>query len=69
MNIATTKINRKDGAYMFALENTHIMQSASVLGVLQPSGNLTLFKEVLPSAPIEELNYAKPSEKGGKRVE
>lgn len=52
---------------MFAFENTQIMQFASVLGVSQQNGNLALFREVLPSAPIEVLNYAKPSEKGGKR--
>lgn len=68
MNIATTKINRKDGAYMFAFENTQNAKS-SIHGVLQQSGNLSLFKEVLPSAPIEGLTYAKPSEKGGKRSE
>lgn len=50
---------------MFALENTHILQST--LRVSQQSGNLALFKEVLPSAQIEGLTCAKPSEKGGKR--
>ena len=68
MNIATTKINRKDGAFMFAFGNTQIIQS-SAHGVVNTNGNLALFKEVLPSAPIEGLNYAKPSEKGGKRSE
>lgn len=52
---------------MFAFENTQIMQSASAFGVSQQSGNLALFKEVLPSAPIEGLTYVKTSEKGGKR--
>ena len=68
VNIATTKINRKDGAYMFAFGNTQIMQS-SAHEVLQQNGNLALFNEVLPSAPIEGLTYAKPTEKGGKRSE
>lgn len=53
---------------MFAFGNTQIMQS-SAHGVLQQNGNLALFNEVLPSAPIEGLTYAKPSEKGGKRSE
>lgn len=57
-NIATTKINRKDGAYMFAFENTQIMQSASAHGVLQQSGNLALFKEALPSEQVEKLFYS-----------
>ncbi len=52
---------------MFAFGNTQNTQS-SLHGVLQQNGNLSLFKEVLPSAPIEGLNYAKPSEKGGKKA-
>lgn len=42
---------------MFAFGNTQIMQS-SALGVLQQSGNLALFKEVLPSEQVEKLFYS-----------
>lgn len=53
---------------MFALESTQNMKSISVLGVSPTRGNLALFKEVLPTMPIEGLTYVKPNEKGGKKV-
>jgi hypothetical protein len=68
VNIATTKINRKDGAYMFAFENTQNTQS-SLHGVLQQNGNLSLFKEVLPSEQVEKLFYSPKKNNGGKKNE
>jgi len=66
VNIATTKINRKDGAYMLAFGNTHIIQST--LGVSQPSSNLALFKEVLPSEKVEKLFYSPEKKMEVKKV-
>jgi hypothetical protein len=53
---------------MFAIGNTQNTQS-SLHGVLQQNGNLSLFKEVLPSEQVEKLFYSPKKNNGGKKNE